>query len=166
MQRAISLKQQVAYYKEYQSKLYTPDQFSDFLIRSLSNFVQVSVPSPKLGLIRPQSCGDRTRPVNQEVDQYNHAEAHSGLFVGTHANAIQYVFWDGSHPSAAATKLVADDLLTQGLPLIKSSLTISFSSDLKRGLGRVYGYGHDNTGALGCADRGTDRVRRGVRRLI
>ncbi|KAL8152881.1 LOW QUALITY PROTEIN: hypothetical protein V2J09_010641 [Rumex salicifolius] len=38
--------------------------------------------------------------------------------VGTCANATQYVFWDGFHPTEAANEILANDLLTQGLPLI------------------------------------------------
>ncbi|KAK9158751.1 hypothetical protein Scep_005325 [Stephania cephalantha] len=38
--------------------------------------------------------------------------------VGTCANATGYVFWDGFHPSEAANKVLADDLLVQGISLI------------------------------------------------
>ncbi|KAK0606367.1 hypothetical protein LWI29_036925 [Acer saccharum] len=38
--------------------------------------------------------------------------------IGTCANASQYVFWDGFHPSEAANKILADDLLTSGISLI------------------------------------------------
>ncbi|KAJ9178009.1 hypothetical protein P3X46_009929 [Hevea brasiliensis] len=38
--------------------------------------------------------------------------------VGTCANASEYVFWDGFHPSEAANKILADDLLTSGISLI------------------------------------------------
>ena len=38
--------------------------------------------------------------------------------------------------------------------------------DLKRGCGRVCGFGRVGAGSLGCAGRGTDRVRRGVRKFI
>ncbi|KAL5709676.1 hypothetical protein ACHQM5_020336 [Ranunculus cassubicifolius] len=38
--------------------------------------------------------------------------------VGTCSNATSYVFWDGFHPSEAANKVLADNLLAQGLPLI------------------------------------------------
>ncbi|KAI3989638.1 hypothetical protein MKX01_036247 [Papaver californicum] len=37
---------------------------------------------------------------------------------GTCSNATGYVFWDGFHPSEAANKILADDLLTQGINLI------------------------------------------------
>uniref|UniRef100_A0A6N2L4R8 GDSL esterase/lipase n=1 Tax=Salix viminalis TaxID=40686 RepID=A0A6N2L4R8_SALVM len=37
---------------------------------------------------------------------------------GTCANASEYVFWDGFHPSEAANKILADDLLTSGIALI------------------------------------------------
>ncbi|KAK6235109.1 hypothetical protein SCA6_010446, partial [Theobroma cacao] len=38
--------------------------------------------------------------------------------IGTCANASEYVFWDGFHPSEAANKILADDLLTSGISLI------------------------------------------------
>ncbi|KAH7542061.1 hypothetical protein FEM48_Zijuj02G0033500 [Ziziphus jujuba var. spinosa] len=38
--------------------------------------------------------------------------------VGTCANASEYVFWDGFHPSEAANKILADDLLNTGISLI------------------------------------------------
>jgi phospholipase/lecithinase/hemolysin len=38
--------------------------------------------------------------------------------VGTCANATQYVFWDGVHPSEAANKLLSDDLLAAGISLV------------------------------------------------
>lgn len=38
--------------------------------------------------------------------------------IGTCSNASNYVFWDGFHPSEAANRILAGDLLTQGLPLI------------------------------------------------
>ncbi|XP_024198594.1 GDSL esterase/lipase At5g22810 isoform X1 [Rosa chinensis] len=37
---------------------------------------------------------------------------------GTCANASEYVFWDGFHPSEAANKILADDLLSSGISLI------------------------------------------------
>ncbi|XP_059664296.1 GDSL esterase/lipase At5g22810-like [Cornus florida] len=38
--------------------------------------------------------------------------------VGTCANASEYVFWDGFHPSEATNKILADDLLTSGISLV------------------------------------------------
>ncbi|QCE09406.1 zeta-carotene desaturase [Vigna unguiculata] len=38
--------------------------------------------------------------------------------VGTCANASEYVFWDGFHPSEAANKVLAGDLLAAGISLI------------------------------------------------
>ncbi|XP_022140793.1 GDSL esterase/lipase At5g22810 [Momordica charantia] len=38
--------------------------------------------------------------------------------VGTCTNASEYVFWDGFHPSEAANKFLADNLLTSGISLI------------------------------------------------
>ncbi|KAJ6331331.1 hypothetical protein OIU76_009836 [Salix suchowensis] len=38
--------------------------------------------------------------------------------VGTCSNASDYVFWDGFHPSEAANKILAGDLLEQGFDLI------------------------------------------------
>lgn len=37
---------------------------------------------------------------------------------GTCANASEYVFWDGVHPSEAANKLLSDDLLAAGISLV------------------------------------------------
>ncbi|RDX97922.1 GDSL esterase/lipase [Mucuna pruriens] len=38
--------------------------------------------------------------------------------IGTCANASEYVFWDGFHPSDAANKVLSDDLLAAGISLI------------------------------------------------
>ncbi|CAA7033994.1 unnamed protein product [Microthlaspi erraticum] len=38
--------------------------------------------------------------------------------VGTCSNATSYVFWDGFHPSEAANRVLAANLLVQGIPLI------------------------------------------------
>ncbi|ONI01015.1 hypothetical protein PRUPE_6G116500 [Prunus persica] len=38
--------------------------------------------------------------------------------IGTCANASEYVFWDSVHPSEAANKVLADDLLSSGISLI------------------------------------------------
>ncbi|VVB13106.1 unnamed protein product [Arabis nemorensis] len=38
--------------------------------------------------------------------------------VGTCSNATNYVFWDGFHPSEAANRVLARNLLVQGIPLI------------------------------------------------
>ncbi|KAL5576888.1 hypothetical protein UlMin_018587 [Ulmus minor] len=38
--------------------------------------------------------------------------------IGTCTNATQYVFWDSVHPSEAANKILADELIGQGLALI------------------------------------------------
>lgn len=38
--------------------------------------------------------------------------------IGTCSNATEYVFWDGFHPSEAANKVLAGDLLEQGFDLI------------------------------------------------
>nr|DAD48726.1 TPA_asm: hypothetical protein HUJ06_018663 [Nelumbo nucifera] len=38
--------------------------------------------------------------------------------IGTCINATEYVFWDGFHPTEAANKILADDLLLQGISLI------------------------------------------------
>ncbi|KAI3688135.1 hypothetical protein L1987_81843 [Smallanthus sonchifolius] len=37
---------------------------------------------------------------------------------GTCKNASEYVFWDGFHPSEAANKILADDLLVAGISLV------------------------------------------------
>ncbi|KAL1323540.1 GDSL esterase/lipase At5g22810 [Arachis ipaensis] len=38
--------------------------------------------------------------------------------IGTCANATEYVFWDGLHPSEAANQVLANDLLAAGISLI------------------------------------------------
>ncbi|RYQ97909.1 hypothetical protein Ahy_B08g093988 [Arachis hypogaea] len=38
--------------------------------------------------------------------------------IGTCANASEYVFWDGFHPSESANKVLADDLIAAGISLI------------------------------------------------
>ncbi|XP_061355346.1 GDSL esterase/lipase At5g22810-like isoform X1 [Gastrolobium bilobum] len=40
------------------------------------------------------------------------------MSIGTCANASEYVFWDGFHPSDAANKVLADDLIAAGISLI------------------------------------------------
>ncbi|KAI3822801.1 hypothetical protein L1987_10399 [Smallanthus sonchifolius] len=40
---------------------------------------------------------------------------------GTCKNASEYVFWDGFHPSEAANKILADDLLVTGISLVSKS---------------------------------------------
>ena len=42
----------------------------------------------------------------------------NAVSVGTCANATEYVFWDGFHPSEAANNALADNLLAQGISLI------------------------------------------------
>ncbi|KAK4281584.1 hypothetical protein QN277_013057 [Acacia crassicarpa] len=42
----------------------------------------------------------------------------NALSVGTCANATEYVFWDGFHPSEVANNALADSLLEQGISLI------------------------------------------------
>ncbi|XP_054811368.1 GDSL esterase/lipase At5g03810-like [Prosopis cineraria] len=42
----------------------------------------------------------------------------NALSVGTCANATEYVFWDGFHPSEATNNALADNLLAQGISLI------------------------------------------------
>ena len=38
--------------------------------------------------------------------------------IGTCSNATGYVFWDGFHPTEAANKVLAADLISQGFSLI------------------------------------------------
>lgn len=38
--------------------------------------------------------------------------------IGTCANASEYVFWDGFHPSEAANQVLAGDLIAAGISLI------------------------------------------------
>ncbi|KAF7818709.1 GDSL esterase/lipase [Senna tora] len=42
----------------------------------------------------------------------------NAMSVGTCSNATGYLFWDGYHPSEAANKVLAGDLLAQGISLI------------------------------------------------
>ncbi|KAF3511721.1 hypothetical protein F2Q69_00000157, partial [Brassica cretica] len=45
----------------------------------------------------------------------------NALSVGTCSNATSYVFWDGFHPSEAANRVLADNLLGQGFSLISQT---------------------------------------------
>ncbi|GKV16634.1 hypothetical protein SLEP1_g27250 [Rubroshorea leprosula] len=169
-------------------KVYTPDQFSDILMHSYSNFIQklyglgarkIGVTSlPPLGCLpaaitvfgedsnkcvaklnrdavsfnnklntTSQSLQKQLSGLNLLVfdiykpllDLVNHpadngfAEARkaccgTGLLetailcnsksIGTCANATEYVFWDGFHPSEAANKMLSDALLVEGISLI------------------------------------------------
>ncbi|KAJ8749983.1 hypothetical protein K2173_013898 [Erythroxylum novogranatense] len=169
-------------------KFYTPNQFSDILIKSYSHFIQglYELGARKIGVttLPPLGCLPATitifgtdsnecvvklnkdamyfnnklnvtsqilqkklsgvnlivmdiyQPLHDLVtkpEDYGFAEARkaccgTGLLetsilcnadsVGTCKNATEYVFWDGFHPSEAANKLIADDLLTAGLSLI------------------------------------------------
>ncbi|KAJ7947918.1 GDSL esterase/lipase [Quillaja saponaria] len=169
-------------------KAYTPDQFSDILIQSYSNFIQklFALGARKIGVttIPPLGClpaaitifgsdsnqcverlnndavsfnnklnstsqrlqkrlsglnlvvfdiyqplyGLVTKPTDNGFLEARRACCGTGLLetsilcnaksIGTCANASQYVFWDGFHPSEAANKILADDLLTSGISLI------------------------------------------------
>ncbi|XP_057432936.1 GDSL esterase/lipase At5g22810-like [Lotus japonicus] len=47
------------------------------------------------------------------------------MSIGTCANASQYVFWDGMHPTEATNKILADHLVAAGTSLIsKSNLSV------------------------------------------
>ncbi|GLT80807.1 hypothetical protein SLA2020_522260 [Shorea laevis] len=169
-------------------KVYTPDQFSDILIHSYSNFIQklYGLGARKIGVtsLQPLGCLPAAITVfgedsNKCVDKLNRdavsfnnklnttsqslqkqlsglnllvfdiykplldlvknpanngfAEARkaccgTGLLetsilcnpksIGTCANATEYVFWDGFHPSDAANKILSDALLLEGISLI------------------------------------------------
>lgn len=169
-------------------KVYTPDQFSNILLKSYTNFIQklyglgarkIGVTSlPPLGCLPAaitvfgedsNECVEKLNRVavsfnnklnqtsqslqkslsglnllvfdiyNPLLDLVNHpadngfAEARkaccgTGLLetsilcnpksVGTCANATEYVFWDGFHPSEAANKILSDALLLEGISLI------------------------------------------------
>ncbi|CAN6809887.1 unnamed protein product [Brassica oleracea] len=45
----------------------------------------------------------------------------NALSVGTCSNATSYVFWDGFHPSEAANRVLADNLLGQGFSLLSQT---------------------------------------------
>ncbi|KAL1827731.1 hypothetical protein DCAR_0206921 [Daucus carota subsp. sativus] len=69
-----------------------------------------------------------TKPANFGFSEARRACCGTGLLetsilcnaksVGTCANASQYVFWDGFHPSEAANKILADNLLASGIALV------------------------------------------------
>ncbi|CDP17381.1 unnamed protein product [Coffea canephora] len=129
-------------------KKYTPDQFSDILIQSYVNFVKVmfsprtlllsdcisatAIPGPNLNLlvldIYQPLLDLVTKPIDNGFFEARKACCGSGLIEtsflcnakspGTCANASEYVFWDGFHPTEAANKVLSNDLLVSGLNLI------------------------------------------------
>ncbi|XP_031385060.1 GDSL esterase/lipase At5g22810-like [Punica granatum] len=169
-------------------KVYTPDQFSDILMKSFSSFIQsiYSLGARKIGItsLPPLGCLPATITIfgedsnecvprlNRDAVSFNsklNATAESlqkklsglkllvfdiyqplydivrkpsdkgfvearraccgtGLLetsilcnpksVGTCANATEYVFWDGFHPSEATNQILANDLLAEGISLI------------------------------------------------
>ncbi|OIV99297.1 hypothetical protein TanjilG_17107 [Lupinus angustifolius] len=44
----------------------------------------------------------------------------NNMSTGTCANASNYVFWDGAHPSEATNKILADVMVDAGIPLLMS----------------------------------------------
>ncbi|KAM2196590.1 hypothetical protein ACFX1Q_000091 [Malus domestica] len=55
---------------------------------------------------------------------------------GTCANASEYVFWNGFHPSELANQILANDLLSSGISLRKTQFFLSFRSWVREdGLG-------------------------------
>ncbi|XP_068648586.1 GDSL esterase/lipase At5g03820-like [Aristolochia californica] len=169
-------------------EFYTPEQFSDILIKSFSSFVQnlYTLGARKIGVtsLPPMGCLPASITLfgsgsNKCVDKMNkdavnfnnklnasalaltkklanitivmfdiyqplmdliHKPSDSGFFEarkaccgtgtietsilcnakspGTCANATEYVFWDGFHPSEATNKVLSDALLIQGIDLI------------------------------------------------
>jgi phospholipid:diacylglycerol acyltransferase len=95
---------------------------SQSLVKSLSglNVVVFDIYTPLLNLV--------TKPADNGFVEARRACCGTGLVetsilcnaksVGTCSNASQYVFWDGFHPSEAANKILADDLLLAGISLI------------------------------------------------
>ncbi|KAJ6671675.1 GDSL-MOTIF LIPASE [Salix viminalis] len=157
-------------------KVYTPDQFSDILIQSYTDFIKdlYKLGARKIGVtsLPPLGClpaavtifgsdsNECVAKLNKVAVSFNNklnttaqslVNKLSGLNMlvfdiyqplydlvtkpadfglvetsilcnaespGTCANASEYVFWDGFHPSEAANKILADDLLTSGIALI------------------------------------------------
>ncbi|OIW08055.1 hypothetical protein TanjilG_20156 [Lupinus angustifolius] len=44
----------------------------------------------------------------------------NNMSIGTCANASNYVFWDGAHPSEATNKILADTMVAADIPLLMS----------------------------------------------
>ncbi|XP_031281741.1 GDSL esterase/lipase At5g22810 [Pistacia vera] len=169
-------------------KVYTPDEFSDILIKSYATFIEelYELGARRIGVttLPPLGCLPATitifgsdinecvEEINEDAVSFNYklndtsiilqnktsglnlvvldiyqplydlvtkpsdngfAEARkaccgTGLLetsilcnkksVGTCANATEYVFWDGFHPSETANKVISDSLLASGLSLI------------------------------------------------
>lgn len=170
------------------NRVYSPDRFSDMLMRSYSSFVQnlYGLGVRRLGVtsLPPTGClpaaitlfgagsNQCVARLNQDAISFNNklnitsqslknklpglklevfdiyqpllnmitSPSDSGFFesrraccgtgtvetsvlcnarsIGTCSNATEYVFWDGFHPSEAANKVLAGDLLEQGFDLI------------------------------------------------
>ncbi|KAL9427988.1 hypothetical protein AB3S75_030049 [Citrus x aurantiifolia] len=170
------------------NRVYSPDRFSDMLMRSYSSFVQnlYGLGVRRLGVtsLPPTGClpaaitlfgagsSQCVARLNQDAISFNNklnvtsqslknklpglklvvfdiyqpllnlitSPSDSGFFesrraccgtgtvetsvlcnarsIGTCSNATEYVFWDGFHPSEAANKVLAGDLLEQGFDLI------------------------------------------------
>ncbi|KAF3628837.1 GDSL esterase/lipase [Capsicum annuum] len=155
-------------------KVYTPNQFSDILIKSYTKFILelYGLGARKIGVstVPPIGClpasitifgkdnNNCVKKMNNVAMSFNKKlndiildiyqplldlvthPADNGFFEsrkaccgtglletsilcnakspGTCANASEYVFWDGFHPTEAANKVLSDDLLASGISLI------------------------------------------------
>ncbi|KDP34349.1 hypothetical protein JCGZ_11232 [Jatropha curcas] len=105
--------------KSFNNKL---NSTSQSLLKKLSglNLIVLDIYQPLYELV--------TKPADNGFAEARKACCGTGLLetsilcnsksAGTCANASEYVFWDGFHPSEAANKILSDDLLTNGISLI------------------------------------------------
>ncbi|KAH9665630.1 GDSL esterase/lipase APG [Citrus sinensis] len=128
------------YAKPSLNKVYTPEQYSSMLVKSFSSFIKVNssasnlqkqlpglkivifdifkplfelVQSPsKFGFVEATRSCCGTGTTKRTVFLCNQKSAR------TCPNASQYVFWDSVHPSEAANKVIADEMIVQGFALI------------------------------------------------
>ncbi|KAF6164410.1 hypothetical protein GIB67_025236, partial [Kingdonia uniflora] len=115
LNNAISLREQLEHFKEYQRKL-------------------TKVAGPKK--LHPSSRMHYT-PLGFGFKETRKGCCGTGLFefsllcnrfsIGTCSNATDHVFWDGVHPSEATNMILADSLLTQGSPFSADILCDSSS---------------------------------------
>ncbi|KAI3473954.1 hypothetical protein Pfo_028528 [Paulownia fortunei] len=125
------------------NRAYSPDQFSDILMRSYSTLIQnlYNLGARRIGVttLPPTGClpaaitlfgsgsNQCVARLNRDAVSFNNKLNTTsqnlktnlpGLklrSVGTCSNATQYVFWDGFHPSESANEKLAQSLLEQDL---------------------------------------------------
>ncbi|KAG5523501.1 hypothetical protein RHGRI_035341 [Rhododendron griersonianum] len=103
------------YVNPFLNKLYTPDQYSSYLVATFSSFVKPigrRDSNLRQGFVeaRRGCCGTGTVETTSLLC--------NPKSIGTCTNATQYVFWDAVHPSEAANQVLADALIVQGIDLI------------------------------------------------